>query len=426
MNEQNQTGQSALLKGVRVLDFSQYLAGPTTTRMLVELGADVIKVERAKGGDPSRGFPLIKEGQSLYFIQQNRGKKSLCINFDQPEGLAIVKALAAKADVIVENYGPGVMEKRGLDYASLSKVNPGLVMCSISAFGRKSTLSHLTGYDYIAQAFSGLMHMTGEPDGPPQPVGISIADGVAGVNAFGAIGHALFYRERTGQGQHIDISMVDTLYHMLSVEVQLYTGSDGAIKPQRFGVHSSGSCPQGTFKGPKGWIVLMVHDRQWPGFCRAIGKPEWADDPRFASLSLRAQHREEIISTIEAWMQTFPDDEAVLEVLRQHRVPAAPVLSIEETVNHPYFTDRNMVRAVSDRILGNVTIPGFPIKFSEMSTDLEVETSFLGEHNEEILTDHLGWQAGAIPELYTKNVLYRDETARERVATAAPAERTVG
>jgi crotonobetainyl-CoA:carnitine CoA-transferase CaiB-like acyl-CoA transferase len=403
----NGTQQPLLLVGIKVLDFTQYLAGPTATRLMAELGAEIIKVEQAKSGDPSRALPFIKDGRSIYFIQQNRGKKSLCVDFSKPEGVELIRALIPAVDVVIENYGPGVMDKRGLDYESLRQINPRLIMCSISAFGRKSPMSHLTGYDYIAQAFSGIMHMTGDPDGPPRFVGVAIADGISGVNAFAALGYALLHRDRTGQGQYIDISMVDALYHMQSVEVQMFAASKGTYKPMRFGVHHYASCPQGVFKGPQGYIVILALDRQWPNVCRALGKPELTNDLRFSSAGRRARNRQELIAMIEAWLQSFPSDEEALKVLAEHRVPAGPVLSIEETVSHPYFTARRMVRQVPDRILGEVTIPGFPFKFSAFPDELDLHASLLGEHNEEVLTHYLGRSSESIAALYEQGVLHK-------------------
>lgn len=401
--------QPLMLNGIKVLDFTQYLAGPTATRLMAELGAEIVKVEQAKGGDPSRGLPFLKEGRSAYFVQQNRGKKSLCVDFSKPEGVELIRALIPHVDVVIENYGPGVMDKRGLNYDALKQINPGIIMCSVSAFGRKSPLSHLTGYDYIAQAFSGVMHMTGDPDGPPRFVGVAIADGIAGVNAFASLGYALFHRNRTGQGQHIDIAMVDALYHMQSVEVQMFAATKGAYKPMRFGIHHYGSCPQGVFKGPKGWIVILALERQWPSVTRAIGKPELVDDPRFSSAGRRGRNQKELIAMIEAWMQTFPDDDAVLKALAEHRVPAGPVLSIEETVTHPYFTARRMVRQVPDRFLGEITIPGFPFKFSAFPEELPMEAPILGEHNEAVLTQYLGRSQNSVAALYQQGILYKGE-----------------
>ena len=402
--------QPSMLAGIRVLDFTQYLAGPTATRLMAELGAEVIKVEQATSGDAARALPFLAKGRSVYFIQQNRGKKSFCVDFKKPEGIELIRALIPKVDVVIENYGPGVMEKRGLDYNSLRQLNPRLIMCSVSAFGRKSPLSHLTGYDYIAQAFSGIMHMTGDADGPPRFVGVAIADGISGVNAFAALGYALFHRDRTGQGQHVDISMVDALYHMQSVEVQMFAASKGAYKPMRFGIHHYMSCPQGVFKGPQGYMVILALNRQWPNVCQALGKPELADDPRYVTAGRRAKHREALIAMIEEWLQSFPTDEDALKALAEHRVPSGPVLSIEETISHPYFIARRMVRQVSDQILGEVTIPGFPFKFSAFPDELDLQAPLLGEHNDEILSQYLGRSPESIATLYTQEVLHRGDT----------------
>ena len=398
-----------MLSGCRVLDFTQYLAGPTVTRLMAELGADIIKVEQAPMGDPARLLPFIKNGRSAYFVQQNRGKKSLCLDFAKPESVALLHSLATTVDVVVENYGPGVMEKRSLDYASLKKINPKLIMVSVSAFGRKSPLSHRVGYDLIAQAFSGIMHMTGDPNGPPQFVGLGIADVGSGVHAFAALGYALYYRERTGVGQHIDMAMVDALYHMHEVNVQGYTSSDGQYVPVRAGSHHPLVCPCGTFKGPQGWIVILVLDRQWPSLTRAMGKPELRDDPRFVTGAERGKNQKELIALIEAWLQSFPSDEAALQALEAQRVPSAPVMSIVDTLKHPYFKARNMVRTVPDPLLGEVTIPGFPFKYSAFPDLPDIQAPLLGEHNAEVLNAQLGYTAAQVAELREKGVLFTDK-----------------
>lgn len=397
----------SLLTGTTVLDFTQYLAGPTATRLMAELGAEIIKVEQARDGDPSRALPFVKDGRSVYFIQQNRGKKSLCVNFNQPEGVELIRALVPKVDVVIDNYGPGVLQRRGLDYASLQTANPKLIACSVSIFGRHSPLSHLTGYDYIAQAYSGVMHMTGDPDGPPRFVGVAIADGIAGVNAFAALGYALLHRDRTGQGQFIDISMVDALYHMHSVEVQMFAASQGQYRPMRFGVHHRLSCPQGVFRGPEGYIVILVLDRQWPNITRALNKPELERDPRFRSAELRGEHQEALIPIIEEWLQSFPTDRAALDTLSEHRVPAAPVLSVEETMEHPHFVARRMVRTVPDPVVGDVTIPGFPFRFSAFPDELSLTAPRLGEHNAEVLGRYVGASPERVRSLEARGVLHR-------------------
>jgi crotonobetainyl-CoA:carnitine CoA-transferase CaiB-like acyl-CoA transferase len=375
---------------------------------MAEMGAHVIKVEQAPMGDPSRLLPFIKNGRSAYFIQQNRGKKSLCLDFNKPEALDLLHSLVATVDVVVENYGPGVMEKRGLDYQSLRKLNAKVIMVSVSAFGRNSPLSHKVGYDLIAQAFSGFMHMTGPPDGPPQFVGLGMADVSSGVHAFAALGYALYYREKTGVGQHIDMAMVDALYHMHEVNVQGYTMSDGQFVPARFGSHHPLLCPCGTFKGPQGWIVILVLDRQWPSLVQAMGKPALIDDPRFATSADRGRNQKELIALIETWLQSFPNDEAALQVLEESRIPAAPVMSIVETISHPYFKARKMVRTVPDPILGEVTIPGFPFKYSAFPELPDIQAPLLGEHNAEVLREQLGYSGEQVAELQKSGILFAE------------------
>jgi CoA:oxalate CoA-transferase len=397
-----------MLSGVRVLDFTQYLAGPTVTRFMAEMGADIVKVEQAPMGDPARLLPAVRDGRSAYFVQQNRGKRSVCVDFSKLESLGLIRELAKNADVVVENYGPGVMEKRGLDYASLSKLNPRVIMASISAFGRSGPLSHKVGYDFIAQAFSGLMHMTGDPDGPPMFVGMGIGDQTSGVHAFSAIGYALFHRERTGVGQHIDIAMVDTLYHMHEVNIQVWSTTNGEFVPRRMGSQHELVSPCGSFKGPQGYIVILVLERQWPSMARAMGRPDLIEDPRFATMRNRAKNRYELAKIVEAWMQSQPSDEAVLKILEEHRVAAAPVMTVVDTVSHPHYKARNMVRTVPDPILGKVTIPGFPLKFSAFPNELEITAPLLGEHGAEILRDRLGMSDADVARLRSEGVLYSE------------------
>lgn len=400
--------RSAMLAGCRVLDFTQYLAGPTVTRLMAEMGADIIKVEIAPMGDPARLLPTIKAGRSGYFVQQNRGKKSLCLDFHKPETLDILRALAAKVDVVVENYGPGVLQKRGLDYESLKHINPRLIMASLSAFGRKSPLSHKTGYDMIAQAFSGLMSMTGEPDGPPTFVGIGIADVGTGVHTFAALGYALYNREKTGVGQHIDIAMIDALYHMHDFGLQSYSLTDGEFIPKRMGKYHNQICPCGIYRAPQGWIFILVLDRQWASMVKAMGKPELLTDPRFATSADRVTHRDLLNPIVQEWFLSFPSDEAALAVLEQNRIACAPVLSVEDTLAHPYFKARQMVRTVSDPILGEVTIPGFPLKFSAYPDLPDLQAPLLGQHGVQVLQEYLNYSETEIAQLQQSGTLYQE------------------
>lgn len=398
--------QARMLEGVRVLDFTQYVAGPTVTRMMAELGAEIIKVEQTPGGDPSRQIPVFKNRRSLYYMQHNRGKKSLCVDFSKAETIDVLHELVKTVDIVVENYGPGVMKKRRLDYAALSKIHPPLIMLSISAFGRTGPLSDKVGFDLIAQAFSGLMHMTGEPDRPPQFVNMAIADVNAGVHGFAALGYALFHRDRTGRGQYIDIAMVDALYHMHEANVQMCANAKSEYHPIRCGTHNKGLAPYGVFRGAEGWIAILAGDLQWAGLPRAMGREDLIEDPRFADTRNRAKHADALVALVEAWMATMPDDQAILDALGAQRVPCAPVLSVADTIKHPHFIAREMVRNVRDAgIDQDITIPGFPIKFSENAELPELWTSAQGEDNREVLKSALGYSDEELARLLERGVI---------------------
>lgn len=253
-----------LLNGVRILDLTQYLSGPSATRMLAALGADVIKVEPGPNGDGSRALPAVRDGRSAYYVQQNGGKRSVGVDFARPKGHELIAELAGACDVVVENFGAGVLERRGLDYESLSARYPALIMVSISAFGRTGAYADNPGYDLIGQAMSGMMHLTGEADGPPQFTGSPISDCAAGMFAFAAVGHSLFHRERTGRGQFVDVSMVDSLFHMHSIAVQA-PGIDETKRQQRAGRTYDVVVPSGSFATIDGWIVMQCLDPNGAG-----------------------------------------------------------------------------------------------------------------------------------------------------------------
>ncbi len=394
-----------MLDGIRVLDFTQYLAGPTVTRLMAEMGAEIIKIEIAPSGDPSRGLPLSDRNRSGYFVQQNRGKQSLCLDLKQPEADTILRELVAKADVVVENFGPGVMEKRRLAYADVCAIKPDIIMASVSAYGRESPLSHKTGYDWAAQAFAGLMHMTGDPAGPPMPIGLAMADIGSGVHAFSAVGYALFHRGRTGQGQWLDLSMVDAMFHMQDVALQAHTLSKGAYQPMRMGNHHALIAPFGVYQGPSGYLVILALQPQWKNVCAAMARPDLEHDPRFAQADHRATNQGELIPLIETWLGTFPHNEAVFAHLEQHRVPSAPVLNPIEALTHPYFRERGMVRFIEDPVLGPLAIPGFPLRFSAQPERPELIAPVLGQHNAAVLSGVLGYAPERIAALAAQGVL---------------------
>ncbi|MEZ5232511.1 MAG: CoA transferase [Acidimicrobiales bacterium] len=380
----NGTDPGRMLDGVRVLDFTQYLAGPTCTRLLAELGAEVIKVE-LPDGDPTRKLNPQRGGKSGIFIQQNRGKQSLVLDLRRPEAIDALRRLIPHVDVVVENATPGVMERRGLGYAQLSAINPRLIMVSVSGFGQTGGYAHRSCFDFIAQGMAGLMHMTGEPDGPPYFVGIGVGDVNAGVHAFAGLGYALYQRDRTGRGTHIDVSMVEALLHMQENAISAASMTGGTFRPVRQGLHYQPASPAGTFKGPEGWIVVLCMPNQVPNLWAAMGRPELADDPRFAEYDARIANRAALTELIEGWMATFATDEEVLAVLESHRVPSGPVLEPADIVEHPWFDERGGVRTVRDGVGGTFRAPAFPILFDGRRPSLDLLAPELGEHSRDVL-----------------------------------------
>jgi crotonobetainyl-CoA:carnitine CoA-transferase CaiB-like acyl-CoA transferase len=395
-----------VLDGYKVLDFSQIVAGPTCTLMLAEMGAEVIKVELAPAGDGARLGPVTVNGRSGYFVQHNRGKKDLCLNAKTPEGLQILKGLVKKVDVLVENYAPGVIGRLGLGYDVVSQLNPRLVMCSISAFGQTGPLAHEPGFDWVGAAYSGITSMGGEKDGSPVFPMVAIGDVSTGAHAMGAICAALLYRERTGRGQHLDLSLLDTYAHYHEGSFQMHSLSKGAIRPTRSGAHSWYACPAGVFKGRERYMIIIAPlEQHWSKLCEAIGQSGLARDPRFTDNASRLSNLEELVAIIEGWLRSQPSDDVAIATLKEHHVPIAPILSVSEAMQHPHLRQRGTVRTIQDRLLGELDVPGFALRFSEFPKTLELQAPMLGEHNAQILTQWLGYTSEQVQELERKGIL---------------------
>jgi len=395
-----------VLEGYRVLDFTQAVAGPTCTLMLAEMGAEVIKVELAPGGDPSRGVGVLKHGRSGYFVQHNRGKKGICVDVKDPRGLALIKQIVPKMDVVVENFAPGVIGRLGLDYATVKGINPAIVMCSISAFGQTGPLANAPGFDTLGAAYAGITSMGGEPDGPPYVTHAAIGDVSTGAHAALAICASLLYRVKTGRGQYLDLSLLDTYFHYHEASVQMLSLSGGEINPFRAGLHSAYLAPVGLFKGRERYIVIMCAlEHQWVTLCEVMGQPGLANDPRFATRGERLKNIRALVDVIEGWIRSMPTDDAAVEAMKARRVPVAPVLTVAEAVRHPHLRERGTVRKVRDRMLGEFDLPGFALRFSEFPRPLEMEAPFLGEHNEKVLSEYLGCTQDQLRELEKEGVL---------------------
>jgi CoA:oxalate CoA-transferase len=396
-----------ILDGYKVLDFTQFIAGPTTTRLLAQMGAEVIKVEIAPDGDRTRGLPYIRDNRSAYFVQHNLGKLSLCLNARHPEGQAILRELVKQVDVLVENFAPGVIGRLGFDYPIVRELNPRIVMCSVSAFGQTGPLANEPGFDFIGQAYAGITSLIGEKDGPPMIPLAAIGDISTGVHAMGAIACALLYRERSGVGQYIDVSLLDSYFGYQDMAVELYTASHGAARVERSGQHYPGMTPMGIFKGKKIYFVIVAwQDSHWMQLCKVIGRPELATDPRFVTNAARCENRAQVIEVLETWLATMPDDEQSIAALQAVRIPVAPIRPLEEVINHPHLRERGTVTTVHDRVLGDFEVPGFPIRFSDFPADTSLQAPLLGEHNESILKNYLGYTDARISELAETGVLH--------------------
>jgi CoA:oxalate CoA-transferase len=405
-----------MLCGYRVLDITQFVAGPTCTRLLAEMGAEVIKLELSPHGDRGRSSGLKPRdprykgsSQSTYFFQHNHSKKSLALDLKSERAREIVRRLAARVDVVVENFSPGVMARAGLSYERLRETNPGLIMCSISMAGQSGPLSGLPGYDYMAAAYAGVTSTVGEADRPPAQLALAMGDSYTGVAAAMAIGFALLHRERTGEGQYIESALIDSYFHMQEVNVPRVSLLGDAFVPRRTGSQHPDGGPTGVFRYRDGeYVSLMVQPHQWPQLVQALGRPELADDARFNAPKVRRENNEALRAIIEEWLGQFPSRDAALAALAAERVPCAPVLTLNEAMALAHLRERGTVRRVRDHHIGEFDIPGLPVRFSRWSTQRDLRADLLGEHNEEVLRQVGGLSDAEISNLYQSKVLVRD------------------
>ncbi len=394
-----------VLSGYKVLDFSQYIAGPTVSRMMAEMGAEVIKVEMAPNGDQTRGMPYLKDNRSGYFVQQNLGKKSLCIDIKKETGLNIIKELIPRMDVVVENFGPGTIKRLGLGYDVIKALNPKIVMCSVSTFGQNGPLATQPGWDFIGACYSGVLDMVGEPGKTPVFPGLAVGDTSTGVHALAAIACALLYRERSGIGQHLDVSLLDSYFTYHDTAIHAYSLSGGQYQHRRFGRQHPLYTPIGIFDGHDHPICIMAPlDNQWASLCRAMGQPQLAEDPRFAKAPERVKNQAEAIRIVQEWLDRTPEDQA-LAAMEEHRVPVAPVLSPAEAMAHPHLRERGTIRTVKDPVVGQIDLPGLPLRFSAFPQPLQVQAPLLGQHNVDVLGKHLGYSEQRVKELEAQGIL---------------------
>jgi crotonobetainyl-CoA:carnitine CoA-transferase CaiB-like acyl-CoA transferase len=400
--------QARPLEGIRVVDYSHFLAGPYVGRCLAALGAEVIKVERPGSGDAGRQHATILDDQtSAYFLQLNMGKRGVSVNMKDPRGKAFMQRLCDSADVFIENYRPGALEKLGLGYDELSARNPGLVYCSISAYGHTGPDSHRAGFGLIAEAKSGIMQMIGNPGEPPPLMRISLGDMYTGIHAVAAINAALLGRVKSGCGQHIDMALYDTLVSMHEYAVQCYTMQ--GVLPEQTGHDMPTSTLYGVFRAADGDLVIAAQvDDSWKRFGTLIaqngGPAGFGEDSRFHDLNGRNANRQEILAVVKPWVAARPVAD-VLALLDSVDVPSAKVQRIDEVVNDPQIVARGMVVEQEHPRFGKLRLPNLPFRFSDCDTSIREVGPDLGQHNAEV-AESLGYSAAEIDAMQTAGVLF--------------------
>lgn len=372
------------LSHIKVLDLSRVLAGPWASQMLADFGAQVTKIERPETGDETRqwGPPFRNndpEDLSAYFLCTNRGKESVCIDMQTPEGIAIIKSLASKSDVLIENFKVGTTAKLGIDYETLKSINPTLVYCSITGFGQTGPYKDRPGYDFLVQAMGGLMSITGEPDGKPQKVGVALSDIMTGLYASNGILAALTEREKSGLGQHIDLSLLDVTVASLANQASSYLVSGET--PKRLGNSHPSIVPYQAFATADGHCIIAVgNNGQFESFCQVIGLPELSNDARFITNQKRVENRETLAELIQNVMIKAKSQHWLL-LCEENMVPAGPINSIEQSLTNPQVLARGMRIRMDDRL----EVIGNPIKFSRTPVSYSKKPPQLGEHSENIL-----------------------------------------
>jgi crotonobetainyl-CoA:carnitine CoA-transferase CaiB-like acyl-CoA transferase len=397
------TSPARSLDGIRVIDLSRVIAGPWCGALLADMGADVLKVEGVADADESRTWPPYKGGESAAYLLFNRNKRGMTLDLKAPEGVAIVKKLVAGADVLIENFRTGTMESFGLGYDALAAINPRLIYCSISAFGRTGPRKDSAGYEALLQAFSGIMSITGEPGGAPVRAGVSFLDLSTGMlTAFGVV-NALLYRERTGRGQRVDGSLLETAVSLLAFHAEGYLLT-GAI-PKALGSGHPSLSPYRNFRcRDEQWVfIAAANDRFWSRLAPALGLAELAADPRFARNVDRVTHRAALEGILEKTIGAM-DREPLLAALEAAGVPATPVNTVDQVMNDAQTTARGMIDHVVHPVLGEIPVVSTPVKFSAMQAGVRKAAPLRGADTDTVLAD-LGYTEAEIAALRDKHVI---------------------
>ena len=388
------------LAGLRVLDLSRVLAGPYCTMMLADYGADIVKIEPPEVGDDSRAFGPFVGKESAYFMSLNRNKRSMALNFKRQAEVELFKEMVKHADVVVENYRPGTMEKFGIGYDELKKINPQIIYAACSGFGHSGPYQYKPAYDIIVQAMGGIMSVTGPENGEPTRVGASVGDIIAGMFTAYGVMMALYHRERTGEGQKVDVGMLDCQVAVLENAIARYVTS-GAI-PTPLGNRHPSITPFSAFTAKDGHIIVGAgNDRLWVKLCNILGRPELVADPRFDTNSHRTANVKELMGILNG---VFAEKTIAewLEVLETAELPCAPINTVDKIVNDPHIAAREMIVEVEHPIAGHLKMPGVPVKLSATPGSVDRPAPTLGQHTAELLKEILGWDAAKTEEFFRK------------------------
>ncbi|WP_108669197.1 CaiB/BaiF CoA transferase family protein [Peribacillus acanthi] len=391
------------LEGMKIIDLTQILAGPYTTMVLGDMGADVIKIERFPHGDDTRRMGPYIDEESYMYMMVNRNKRGMCLNLQDEAGKEILFELIRTADVFIENFRPGVTKKLGIDYEALKELNSSLIYCSISGYGQTGPYHQKGGFDIMAQGMSGIMDMTGERDGKPVKVGIAIHDIAAAQTAIQSILMAYIHRLKSGIGQYIDVSLVDSALAWTVWEAAAYFGK-GEV-PQRNGTAHRVSAPYQGFQTKDGSILIgAANQKLWEKFCiHVLEKPEWIHDTRFLTNSLRNEHVTQLEKEIESILVTNPSN-YWLELLEKYEIPSGPIYSYDQTMKDPHILAREMVLSSEHPVAGTIQTLGFPAKFSKTPGKIIKSAPILGQHNEEILNE-VGYSGNEVELLRQQGII---------------------
>lgn len=391
------------LEGVVVLDLSRVLAAPYTGMILADMGADVIKVERPGKGDDSRAYGPFKNGESVYYMSLNRGKRSMTLNMKSEEGKQILKDLVKQADVLVENFRGGTMDKLGLGYDVLKEINPRLIYSACTGFGMTGPYKHDPTYDVIVQGMGGIMSITGQEGGEPTKVGASIGDITAGIFSAVGIMIALYNREKTGKGQLVDVSMLDCQVAILENAIARYMNA--GVSPKPIGNRHASITPFQSLKTKDGYVIVAVgNDTLWQKFCGLIERPDLAADPRFTTNPLRTENVKVLGEELNKTFQTKTMDEW-LHILKEGGVPVGPINDVERVIKDPAVIAREMIVTTHHPIAGDVEMAGVPIKLSGTPGSVDAPAPTLGQHTREILKEKLDMDDALIDQLYADKTL---------------------